>query len=99
MAADKTVPHINDPRSDAQIARDNGWDVGTVVQGHETWPDGLGVTTTWRITGIGEEMVLVKTIKAEYDDGRPDQNREGPEHSATFKFRNWTKVIADAEPR
>ena len=58
----------------AETAKLNGWTVGTVVRGHEEWADGLGVWDTWRITAIGEDTVLVRTIRRDFTgvDREPD---------------------------
>ena len=91
----------NDTLTDAEIARRNGWKVGTVVRGHEQWADGVGVWSTWRITAIGEDSVLVRTIRRDFTgkgaDRAPDL-RTGPEHGATFKMRQWSEVVSNPEP-
>lgn len=84
-------------RTDAETAALNGWTVGTVVRGHEQWADGVGVWSTWRITAIGEEQVLVRTIRRDYTGAgadRPPDLGADPESAATFTGRNWSEVTA-----
>lgn len=87
-------------RTEAETVALNGWAVGTLVRGHEAWPTGEGVWTTWRITGIGEEMVLARTVRSDYtvdgvvrfdDRGRVGTDG-GREHSVTFTCREWFEV-------
>ncbi len=80
-------------RTDAETCALNGWQVGTQVRGHEQWADGVGVWSTWRITAIGEESVLVRSIGRTFtgrDADRPADMRVGPEHTGTFRHREWT---------
>lgn len=92
---------MNRGRTEAETVALNGWSVGTLVRGHEQWADGVGVWTTWRITAIGEESVLVRGVYREYTGtgaDRPDDDREGMEHTATFKCREWTRVVPSDVP-
>jgi hypothetical protein len=64
-------------KSDADICRENGWTVGTILEGDEGYgPDQI------QITAIGETKILAKRI-------RP---RECSETSWTLALRNWKKV-------
>lgn len=81
--------------TDAETCALNGWTIGTHVRGHEMWADGVGIWSTWRITAIGEDCVLVKGVKREYTGvgaDRPNDLRVGPEHTATFRHREWTET-------
>lgn len=80
--------------TEAETCALNGWVVGTLVRGHESW-GGAGVWTTWRITAIGEESVLVRTVHSEYTGeyaGRARPQIRSHEHMASFRHRVWTSV-------
>ena len=84
--------------TDAETAALNGWGVGTFVRGHEEWADGRGVWTTWRLTAIGEESVLARTVRSEYTGAdRADDLRVGYEHLVTFRCREWATTTPPAE--
>ncbi len=89
-------------RTDAETCALNGWTVGTHVRGHEQWADGVGVWSQLRITAIGEESVLVRGVRRDYTgaDRAPDL-RTGPEHTGTFRYREWTETTPTpaAHPR
>lgn len=80
-------------RTDAETVALNGWGVGTIVRGHEQWVDGRGVWTTWRITAVGEESVLARTIRKDYTgDDRESDLSVDHEHLVTFDCREWSEV-------
>lgn len=89
-------------RTAAETAALNGWAVGTLVRGHEMWSDGVGVWSTWRITAIGEDSVLVRGVRRDFTHrgaDRPTDWRRGVEHTATFTDRDWFEVSsADIDP-
>ncbi|QDF19804.1 hypothetical protein QEH38_gp72 [Mycobacterium phage LilSpotty] len=67
--------------SDADVARSNGWGVGTRLAGDE----GYGETVI-EITALGESKVLAKTISHK---GQPQPYRES---LWTFRFREWREI-------
>ncbi|OTR20806.1 DUF7241 domain-containing protein [Mycobacteroides abscessus] len=67
--------------SDADLARSNGWGVGTRLAGDEG-----GRETVIEITAIGESNVLAKSVS---HNGKPYLGRETV---WTFMFRDWRAV-------
>lgn len=66
--------------SDAQKCIENGWTVGTHLVGDE----GYGPTVI-RITAIGEERILAKTVSR---NGKPPRYTE-PDENWTLDYRDW----------
>ena len=83
-------------RTEVETCRLNGWGVGTVLRGHESWADGAGTWSTIRITGMGEQTVLGRHIGHE----RTQDGVASPfvacnhqhESSWTFRHRDWVEV-------
>lgn len=80
---EQPITHANpdaiDGESTADFCRRMGWEVGTVIAGNE----GYG-TTAMKITAIGEEKVLTKTV---YEDGS-----QSSEHTWTHVCRHWKQI-------
>jgi len=74
----------------AQHCRDNGWTVGTHLEGDE----GYGPTVI-RITAIGERQILARAVT---HNGQPIKHGE---NSWTLAYRDWRPVPAPSlmEPR
>ena len=70
-------------KSSAQIARENGWQVGDYLYGHPTTGES---DLVMRITAIGESMVLGVTVQSNRVSVR------WPESSRDFKYRRWEKI-------
>ncbi|SKM17401.1 Uncharacterised protein [Mycobacteroides abscessus subsp. massiliense] len=64
--------------NDADLARSNGWGVGTRLAGNEGRNE-----TVIEITAVGESKVLAKTVS---HNGKPYIGRESV---WTFAFRDW----------
>lgn len=83
-------------RTERETCDLNGWGVGTTLRGHEKWADGRGIWTTIRITALGEESILARTIREERTDpdgtitgDSPRPDREG---TWTLDLRDWRPV-------
>jgi hypothetical protein len=62
----------------ADLCRQNGWTVGTILEGHEgRWPEQV------QITAIGEQSVLVKSLEGCWS----------VEHLWYVGYRDWKKVM------
>lgn len=72
----------------ADVARANGWTVGTVLAGSD---DGFG-TVTMVITAIGEHIVAGRAIERR---GEPVTDTE---HTWFFEAREWTVVKPEPSP-
>lgn len=68
-------------KTSAQICRDRGWAVDDILEGTNEH-----FTERMRITAIGEQFVLGKTMSR---DGQPIEGLEG---SWDFNLRNWRKT-------
>jgi len=68
-------------RTAVETCRQNGWQVGDVLDGDE----GHGPTRI-RITAIGEEAILARAIM---QSGEPVDGYEG---TWTLAYRDWKKV-------
>lgn len=84
--------------SSAQMCRRNGWGVGTLLRGYEGYVDGRGVWTTIRLTAIGENHVLARTVRLERVNAEgvtvKVDDTERHEGSWTLVYRNWAAVEA-----
>lgn len=69
-----------DVKSDADICRENGWVIGTVIEGTESG-EGWSYTTRIVITAVGERDILAREVK-----------RGGYESNWTLQYRDWKKV-------
>ena len=76
---------VEDRRSSAAIARENGWTAGDILEGTETYGDGTSSTCRILITAVGDEMVLAKTVML---DGKPQRSFE---QSWSLACRDWKK--------
>jgi len=74
--------HRAPSKSDAEMCRENGWNVGCVLQGDE----GNGVTRIV-LTAVGEDKVLARAIMREGNTVRGE--REG---LWTLFLRTWSRV-------
>lgn len=73
--------------SDAEICRQNGWGVGTQLEGVESNGRGLSIANVIQITAIGEEAVLAKCLS---HNGEPCCYSR--EISWTLTLRDWKEV-------
>lgn len=73
--------NMSDPYNSAQICRDNGWEVGDVLEGDE----GYGPTRI-RLTAIGESDILARALSHK---GKPLGHSEAP---WTLSCRDWKRV-------
>jgi hypothetical protein len=72
-------------RSDAQVCRDNGWGVGTVLTGYVVWvPHGVPEVITIRITAIGQTAILAR--------------RHGCAERKGWRLDSWRDLRALAPP-
>jgi hypothetical protein len=81
MANKEACPTKNSKYSSAEMCRKNGWGCGTLLIGDE----GYGPTVI-KITGIGEDEILAKTIS------RNGKAIEEPELNWTLDCRDWREV-------
>ena len=78
--------------SDADRCRANGWVVGTVIEGRETYINGSWSESRIRITAIGEEGVLAREV-ARRSSLQPVWGLiSAPEASWTLAHRDWRAV-------
>ena len=94
--AEKDVP-MKRGRTEVETAALNGWDVGTVLRGHERWGSGEGVWTTIIITALGESTLLAHCIRHERTDAdgvvTSDIECYDREASWTLRHREWTRPL------
>lgn len=88
-------------RTERETCDLNGWTVGTVLRGHEQWGDGRGIWTTIRLTAVGEETILARSIREERTDPDGSITSSGPrrdrEGTWTLGLRDWRPVANDPE--
>lgn len=75
---------------DVEIARRNGWGVGTRLRGTEYWPGG-SCTCVIEITGIGESHLLAKCID------HSGKRETSPESIWTLSARDWRRIDRHSE--
>jgi hypothetical protein len=83
-------PAVRFSTSDADLARKEGWTVGTILDGEDE-----NGTDRIVITAIGETKVLAKLTASKLKTERTwvNANRtQGMERMWTFGFRTWRKV-------
>ena len=68
--------------SDAEICRQNNWNVGDCLRGVEIFGNGSKHESIIKITAIGEKSILAKQIKPV----------EFEEANWPLKHRNWEKL-------
>lgn len=83
-------------RTERETCELNGWTVGTVLRGHETWGSGDGIWTTIRITAIGESIILARCLTHErtFADGTAEKNMRCNDRESTWTLtcRDWSEV-------
>ena len=69
----------------------NGWGVGDILEGSETWGDGTTVYHRIKITAIGEQQFLCLW---DYNEGKGFERESG---NTTLAHREWYKVGEDTD--
>lgn len=87
-----TVAMSSAGMSDAEICRSMGWEIGTKLTGTIRWMQTVS-TSVIKITGIGEEKILVKQLVL---DG--ELNKHPMEMAFRLGNRDWFEVVDRPEP-
>ena len=72
--------------SSAELCRERGWRVGTILKGTETCGE-HSHTDRIIITAIGEERILARHLPHGEDE------ESGDEHSWTLELRDWQEAM------
>jgi hypothetical protein len=97
MSGDGRVAVMARGRTERETCELNGWDVGTVLRGHEKWRGGTGMWSTIRITAIGEQSILARCIR--HEETAPagivsDHQCDHREAMWTLTSREWSPAPA-----